>query len=80
MTDDKIFEEESNAVNDRVWGEVHPILQEIEDEYPEQSAYYAIFVDAIHALLYQGWTKEELLKDVEDHFELFSSDNQSELH
>lgn len=51
--------------------EVFPIIEGLDDQHPEHSAWFAMFVNTLHALFYQGWTKEELLEEIELHHEVF---------
>lgn len=74
MTDAE-FDNDMEAIDEIVFEKVVPILEQIEADYPEHSAYYNVFINAMHVVFEQGWTKEELLADVEEHYEVFLRDN-----
>lgn len=67
MDMDSDFAEDTMKVSNRIDEEVLPVLDRIEDDYPDHSAYFAVFINAIHMLFYQGWTKEDLLNEIEEH-------------
>lgn len=74
--------DEAMELDERVWDDVIPILDAIDEDFPEQSSYFAMFINCIHVLLQGGWTKEELLQEIEQHYVIFlENDNESgELH
>jgi len=56
-------------LDERLDEEVFSTLDELEEEFfPDHSAYHTVFIEAMHCLFEMGWTKEELLQEVEDHF------------
>ena len=82
MTEDE-FDRDMDAISDIVYEQVVPILDKIEEEYPDHSAYFNVFINSMHVVFEQGWTKEELLQEVEDHYDLFVKNaalEQSQLH
>lgn len=62
-----------------IFEEVMPILNDIDEKYPDESAYFTMFVNCLHVLFDEGWTMEELMKEVRDH-SVIHSDEQGELH
>lgn len=58
-------------LDERVWNDVIPVLDAIDDDHPGQSSYFVMFINCIHVLLHGGWTKEELLDEVDQHHAIF---------
>jgi len=56
-----------------------PALDELELKF-EGGAYFGMFVNCIHVLFQQGWTREELLEEIEEHFQIHVGENEGELH
>lgn len=71
MTDEEAFQQDVEAIDDIIYEQVFPILEQIEEDFPGQSAYYNVFVNAMHVVFAQGWTKEDLIQEIEDHHEIF---------
>jgi hypothetical protein len=67
MDDKEQFQQETNEICELICSEVWPILEQIDEDYPNQSAFFSMFIDTIHILLYQGWTLPELIQEVLDH-------------
>lgn len=71
--------EEGIELNDRLLDEVYPILNELEQDYPEHSAYFSMFINLMYNLFYQGWTTKELIEEVEEHYLLFVQEEFADL-
>jgi predicted GNAT superfamily acetyltransferase len=69
--DDEQYMQDSEEVSELIYEEVFPFLSHLEDEYPEQGAFFTAFIDIMHVLFYQGWTEEDLRREVTDHYALF---------
>lgn len=78
----KEFQDDVEAIDEIIYEEVFPILERIEEEFPEQSAFYNIFVNSMHVVFMQGWSKADLLQEVEDHYEIFldNAKHDTQLH
>lgn len=71
MDDNTEFQNELEEVDDIIYEEVFPILERIEEEYPEQSAFFNVFINSMHVVFMQGWSKADVLQEVEDHYEIY---------
>lgn len=69
--DEEQFQADMAKVDEIIWEEVFPVLDRIEDDFPDQSAFFNMFVSAMHVVFAQGWTKAELLQEVENHHQIF---------
>lgn len=59
---------------------VLPVLDDIDEKYPDASAYFAMYINCIHILIDQGWTMEELMQEVKDHAVIHEHQEPGELH
>jgi len=82
MEDNEEFQNDIETVDEIIYENVFPILDKIEEDFPEQSAYYNIFINSMHVVFMQGWTKADLLQEVEDHYDIFldNAKQDSQLH
>lgn len=71
MEIEKEFEEDEGIIQDLVFDKIFPILQSIDEDYPDHSAFFTMFISAMHVVFSEGWTKEALLRAVEDHHTIF---------
>lgn len=71
MEFDEDFINEMAEIDERLMKQVIPIVDEIEEEHTEHSAWFILFVNTLHELFAQGWTKEELLVEIEDNHRVF---------
>ena len=72
--EEDLSEEEMERVLEmdrRLEEEVAPILHKLDQEFPNEAVFYAVFINTIHALYEEGWTAEELIEAVEEHQEIF---------
>jgi hypothetical protein len=67
---DDEYMQEADEVQSQVFEEVFPILCEIDGEHPEHSAFFAVFVSAMHVLFVEGWTQKDLLREVREHHKI----------
>lgn len=76
------FYDDMDKVDEIIWEEVFPILDRIDSDFPEQSAFYNVFVNALHMMFAQGWDKADILEEVEEHHALFleNAKNEMSLH
>lgn len=65
------YMEELNEIQEALFEHVYPFLNHIDEQYEEHSSWFTVFIDSIHVLLNQGWTKENLLQEINDHHEIF---------
>ncbi len=68
---DEQFLEECFEVDSLICEEIFPILDQIGEDYPDQDAFFTMFVSVMDALFHQGWTPEELCQEVVEHHVLF---------
>lgn len=68
------FEVYQEMLDDELQRFVYPTIEMLEDEYPDNGAFFCVFIEMMHFLFAQGWTKEELLKEVEQHHEGYLQD------
>lgn len=78
---DPEFCQQADEVQDLVFEEVFPILVNIDESYPEQSAFFTMFISSLYVLFNEGWTKEDLLREIEDHHTIhLNTENPANLH
>ena len=69
--DDDEYMREVDEIQELVFEEVFPILMGIDEEYPEHSAFFSMFISTLHVLYEEGWTEEDLLREVKTHREIY---------
>lgn len=72
-----IMQQELEEIVDALCENVLPIVDELETEYPDHSVWFSLFVQCLHEMFHQGFTKEELLSEVECHHEIFLQEEMS---
>lgn len=68
---DEDFINEMSQMDDELMEQIYPIVDAIEEEHEDISAWFILFVNTLHELFAQGWTKEELMKEIEDNHQVF---------
>ncbi len=79
MEDDQDLEmqKELEEIIEALDENVVPIIDDLEDQYPSHSVWFSLFVNCLHEMFHQGFTKEEILSEVECHHELFLAEELS---
>lgn len=75
---DPEFQKESDEVQMLIIEKAFPILHQIDDDYPQQSAFFTMFVGCLHVLFDEGWSMAELREEVGAHYESYLTNLASE--
>lgn len=73
------YYEDDMLINDTIFEEVFPILNDLDEAYPDHSAFFSVFINSMYVLFYQGWTRDELIKEVISHYLLYLQDEFADL-
>lgn len=76
--DDEYYEDDL-LINETIFEEVFPILNDLDEAYPDHSAFFSVFINSMHVLFYQGWTRDDLVREVLSHYLLFLQDEFADL-
>ena len=68
------FEAVCHELGLEVWNETYPIIERIEADYPDHSAWFMNHQNSMYVLFHQGWTGEELCEVITQHYNSFLAD------
>lgn len=70
--DEEEFMAELEEIDDKIFDNIEPLIQQIQAEHPEHNIWFVLFSHALYELLNDGATREELLEEIDTQIELFN--------
>ena len=77
--DNDEFMEELDEIDQELNDNVYPLIDAIEEEHHNHSAWFAVLITALHEMFACGWTPDELVEEVREHHVLFMEETVDEI-
>ena len=74
--DEEEFLEEMEEIDEEIFETVTPVLDDMQARHPNHNVWLAMLAHSLYELFYMGITKEEIIEEIGEQYDIFAEEGQ----